>query len=172
MRTAEATASLRNPLTFVAGHGALLGYRELGWPARSCIFVHAAGQTHRYSAAPVSSEAKTRYACDCSYISNASGTPEQFLANGEPSWHGAGERIVSLYRDLGRRIIDASERGAMVSLDEVGQALTQEIQERGVTLRPDWALEMQMMLTRLRIGPIAMRRCIGSAAGAVKMVAH
>jgi len=82
MRTGAATASVSDPenpaagLTFVAGHGALQGYTHLNWPKRSVIFCHLAAATHRYTPRELSAEETSRYACDLSYISNASASPE------------------------------------------------------------------------------------------------
>lgn len=74
MRTPEATASM-TPLTFVAGHGAFHGYVYLGWPARQCVFCQPAGAAHRYGGA-VNAADLPCYACDLSYVSNASGDPQ------------------------------------------------------------------------------------------------
>jgi len=48
MRTAQATESVKDGLTFVAGQGALQGYVYLGWPAESVVFCHLAAATHRF----------------------------------------------------------------------------------------------------------------------------
>jgi len=87
MRTAAATQSL-DALTYVAGHGAEHGFLNLGWPERNCIFFKAAGSTHRYSNAPVPPELHARLACDFSYVSNASGTPEAEFAEQLAVWKG------------------------------------------------------------------------------------
>jgi hypothetical protein len=77
MRTPEATASLSDGSpTFVAGNGAIFGYGHLGWPERACIFCHAAGATFRYADTPVAPDQLAPYACDISYVSNASDPPE------------------------------------------------------------------------------------------------
>jgi len=73
MRTERATGSL-DGLTYVAGHGAVFGYTTLEWPRENCLFCHPAGATHRYRAEPAS-ERRGEFACDVSYVSNASGTP-------------------------------------------------------------------------------------------------
>ena len=82
MRTEAATASVSDPenpasgLTFVAGHGALQGFTHLNWPKRSVIFCHLAAATHRYTPRELTPAETPRYACDLSYISNASQSPE------------------------------------------------------------------------------------------------
>lgn len=75
MRTREAKESL-DALTFVAGHGAMEGFLHDNWPERNCIFIHAAGQWHRYHQPLHNTELLKRFACDISYISNASDSPE------------------------------------------------------------------------------------------------
>jgi len=79
MRTPQATASI-DRLTFVAGHGAFHGYVYLGWPERQCIFCQPAGAAHRYGG-EVQPDDLARYACDLSYVSNASGAAEALAAN-------------------------------------------------------------------------------------------
>ena len=85
MRTPAAAASL-NGLTFVAGHGAVFGFGQLNWPEQKLIFCHPAGATHRYPNRPAPPAVRERHACDFSYISNASGTPESLRDSLSGRW--------------------------------------------------------------------------------------
>lgn len=80
MRTQRATASVaensNGQLTFVAGHGALHGFTHLNWPKRSVIFCHLAAAAHRYRPRTLTAGESARYACDLSYVSNASAPAE------------------------------------------------------------------------------------------------
>lgn len=75
MRSPAATASI-NPLTYVAGHGAVYGQTHLGWPAENCVFCHGAAATHRYAPRQLPADTLADLACDFSYVSNAAGTPD------------------------------------------------------------------------------------------------
>jgi hypothetical protein len=85
MRTPAATASL-DAFTYVAGHGANFGYSHLNWPRANVILCHPAASTHRYPATPVSPEIRAPLACDISYVSNASQSPEDFAARSADHW--------------------------------------------------------------------------------------
>ncbi len=85
MRTPAATASM-GPLTYVAGHGAVYGYGNLNWPRENCIFCHPAGATFRYSAEPCAPALLEKHACDISFISNASVTPENLRDQLSQRW--------------------------------------------------------------------------------------
>ena len=72
-------------LTFVAGHGAIMGVFHLGWPEGACIFCHAAGMTHRYRLAAGVAAEPSRVA-DFAYMSHASASPEQFRGSLARKW--------------------------------------------------------------------------------------
>jgi hypothetical protein len=76
MRTPQATASL-DALTYVGGHGAVFGYTHLGWPASNCLFCHPAAMIHTSRSGFKSSTSTGPYFCDISFISNASGSPQE-----------------------------------------------------------------------------------------------
>jgi hypothetical protein len=109
MRTPQATASL-NSLTYVAGHGAVFGHTNLNWPRENCIFCHPAGATFRYSDQPVDEAARSRYACDLSYVSNASGTPEALAATLLNRWNHPGG--IAMFKEAAAIIRTQSEAGA------------------------------------------------------------
>ncbi len=108
MRSQQATASL-NALTYVAGYGAIHGYHQLGWPLENCICVHQAGATHRYSDVPLAEETLAPYRCDFSFVSNASGTPEELRDGLRGRWE---KTPFAGWFDLAsRRIIETSAEG-------------------------------------------------------------
>ena len=99
MRTPAATASL-DAFTYVAGHGANFGYSHLNWPRANVIFCHPAASTHRYSAAPVGLDLRTKYACDISYVSNASQSPEDFAVRSADRWGPVRELLLQSAREV------------------------------------------------------------------------
>lgn len=114
MRTAQATASLNDrqtgPLTYIAGNGAIFGFGHLQWPERNCIFCHAAGATHRYAAAPAPSDLLAQHACDISYVSNASGSPESLAADLRRHWE-KNPSWLAFFEHATAEILTASNRG-------------------------------------------------------------
>jgi Glycosyl transferases group 1 len=108
MRTPQATASL-DRRTYVAGPGAVFGYANLNWPRGSCVFCHPAGATFRYCDRPIDDAARSRHECDVSYVSNASGTPEDLAATLLKRWNHA--RGVVLFKEAAAIIRAQSDAG-------------------------------------------------------------
>jgi hypothetical protein len=110
MRDAATLDDLKG-LTFVAGHGAVFGSMHLHWPLKACIFCHPAGMTHRYAAPPASSHDDPKFAADVSYLSHASGTPEQLRDNMALKWRGGGGVFIPLYHAACEQILAGARQG-------------------------------------------------------------
>ncbi len=145
MRTPEAKANL-NPLTYVAGHGAIYGYGHLDWPADNCIFCQPTGAAHRYSAQPASPDLLAKHACDISYISNASGTPESLQAELADRWS-RGSTIATLFARLCTQIHTESLTGRAWDDIALRQLITNSPEMSGKA-NPSLENELQMDLHR------------------------
>ncbi len=109
MRDPGALADMKG-LTFVAGHGAIFGSFHLNWPISACIFCHPAGMTHRYQPGPATPEEIARFGGDVSYVSHASGTPEQLRDNLRIKWRGATD-FLPLFDATCQEVISATRGG-------------------------------------------------------------
>lgn len=109
MRDPGALADMQG-LTFVAGYGAVFGSMHLDWPLSACIFCHPAGRTHHYQPSPAGPEETRQFGADVSYVSHASGTPEQLRDQMRQKWQGGAADFLPLYDASAAEII-ASCRG-------------------------------------------------------------
>jgi hypothetical protein len=80
MATAAARESL-TPLTYVAGVTPYEMMVRRQWPSANSIYCHLAAATHRYPRIPAPADLRQKYECDFSFVSNASSTPQQMLAD-------------------------------------------------------------------------------------------
>jgi hypothetical protein len=147
MRTPEATASL-NAFTYVAGHGAIYGYTFLRWSETNLVFCQPVGATFRYSGAPAAPENLARYACDISFISNASGAPEQIRDQQRAAWQNA-PAAAALYHHVSALVLDAMDAGGSWDYWSLHDAIEQAAAAHGVRLNTSAKQEMIMALTLL-----------------------
>jgi hypothetical protein len=147
MRDPSVLADLTG-LSFVAGHGAIPGCMQLNWPEGACIFCYPAGMTHRYSPAPATAEELSQFGSDVSYVSHASGSPEQLRANLRGKWEGGAKGFLPLLDASSEEIVALAWRGEI--LDYAGmEALISRI---GAGLKlPVPAAVAQSMIVDLRL---------------------
>ncbi len=145
MRAPEATASL-NPLTYVAGHGAIFGYTNLHWPRQNCIFVHAAAATHRYHAASTPADLLAKHACDVSYVSNASGTPET-LAQQLRSRYQANSDLAAFFDELLADLLAQSGQGVTWETVALRNMVRTRAKQKGLPLDTQVLTEIMMDVT-------------------------
>lgn len=147
MRTPEARESL-DFYTYVAGHAAPIGYGQLNWPRRNCIFVHAAGQVHRYGSQNVSPELLTRHAYDFSYISNASVTPEAYARELADSLS-HDKRMLSLFCESVAEVLARANAGENWGPAPLRAFVRQKAADTHCQLADSALLEVEMTLQRL-----------------------
>jgi hypothetical protein len=141
MRTEGATASL-DRLTYVAGHGAFHGYVYLGWPRRNCIMCQPAAATHRYANQPLAPEDLARYACDMSYVSNASGSAGELREQLAAHWRG--DAAEGLFRGLTEAVLSERDDSGNWNSPRLQGLLGEFEQREGVKLDARRASEVVM----------------------------
>jgi hypothetical protein len=147
MRTAQATASL-DALTYVAGHAPVFGYTNLGWPRRNCIFCHAAAATLRYQPSPVPESLRKKFACDISYVSNASGSPSSLAENLRQRWNSA-PALQRLFDALAADVLAKSARGDTWEFVKLRNLTRARVAVEGIALEPAALHELTMALNTL-----------------------
>jgi len=156
MRTAAATEGM-NALTYVAGHGATFGYCYLNWPRESCIFCHPAGATFRYSDEPAERSLLEKHACDISFISNASATPEE-LRNQQAQRCSREPRLHQIFQKCADRILAEMDAGRSWEYQDIEKLVQQSANEIGESITAATLGELAMALA-----PVA-DRCFRHAA--------
>ncbi|HVX84816.1 MAG TPA: hypothetical protein VH253_08370 [Phycisphaerae bacterium] len=132
MRTDAATQSL-DALTFVAGHAALHGWSRLDWPRRNVIFCHPAASTHRYPATPAPADLLQKHACDISFISNASVSPEEIAAQQAARWT-TPPALADLFAACANEILTSAAAGKSWEFSDLQSLLTATAAARGFTI--------------------------------------
>ena len=147
MRTEAAGKSL-DAFTYVAGHAAVHGVADLGWPKQNAILCFPGAAAHRYRPRPLTDAEIARYSCDFSYVSNASGAPEalrdQLARNWKPD--PATDR---LYRHLTDQIIARSRAGERFDHQRLKQFIPQEAAGLGLSMPESTIYELIVSLRTL-----------------------
>lgn len=147
MRTEKATESL-DALTYVAGSGAAYGYTFLGWPRRNLIFCELAGATHRYSGRAFPEEVLAPHRCDVSFVSNASGMPEEMRGQQRGMWKN-NEMAGAIYEEVSSLIIAGMENGGTWEHHSILREVRKASEGRGVRLTANWENEVVIALALL-----------------------
>ncbi len=82
---------------FLMGFAARHAPHRFGWPAHHCHFCRMAGSTDTYSAEPLAPDELAPFACDVSYVSHASTTPQEEALHVE-RWLND-EKLIVLFRE-------------------------------------------------------------------------
>jgi hypothetical protein len=132
MRTEDATRSL-DALTFVAGHGALQGWSFHNWPRRNVIFCHPAASTHRYPRTPAPADLLEKHACDISFISNASVSPEEIAAQQAARWT-TPPALAGLFSACSNEILTQGSSGKAWEFADLQSLVTSIAAARGLSV--------------------------------------
>ncbi len=147
MRRPEATASL-DSLTYVAGHGAIHGFLDLGWPKRNSIFCYAAAANHTYSAQPLPAEKLAPYTCDFSYVSNA-WQPASAMRDDLLAQWSSNKGLAELFGRISEEILTTANAGARWDSQQIRSLVQQHGRQVGLRDHEPVIVELAMHGTRL-----------------------
>jgi hypothetical protein len=146
MRDPAALADLTG-LSFVAGHGAIFGAIHLNWPAGACIYCYPAGMTHRYVPRSASAEEMTQFGSDVSYVSHASGLPEELRVNLRNKWVGGAKDFLPLFDASSEEIVALARRGQLLEYREIRDLIVRIAAQLKLPAPPKVVQELYIDLT-------------------------
>jgi hypothetical protein len=144
MRTPAAREGL-NPMTYIAGLGARLGYEELGWPRENCILTLGASATHRYHNRPAAHALLEKHRCTFSYTSNASGTPRSVVEQCRGAYQKS-PALLQVFDEIVEHILATSEAGRAWDTAHIQQLLDEHLATARQAITTNNRREMIMQL--------------------------